>query len=146
MDMAIAEAQAAAASGEVPVGAVIVCDGAVIARGGNCKESEADPTGHAEMAAIRAAARALGRWRLSDCTLYVTMEPCPMCAGAILQARIGTLVFGAWDPRWGGVSSKLDVLRPGRFNHTVAVVSGIREAACTQLAKDFFQQIRSEDL
>lgn len=138
MDEALLEAKKAAREGDVPVGAVIVCNDEIIGRGHNTKEGGQTPMGHAEISAIAAAADALGQWRLSGCTLYVTMEPCPMCAGAILQARIPEVVFGAWDVKWGAAGSKVDLMKPGLFNHEVKLYGGIREKECRELLEKFF--------
>lgn len=142
MALALEEARRAAAEGEVPIGAVMVCDGAVVARGRNARESAADPTAHAEMIAIRGAADRLGRWRLSDCTLYVTLEPCPMCAGALVNARIQRLVYGAADPKAGAVGTLYDLSADTRLNHRYEVTAGVLEAECGQILKDFFQGLR----
>jgi tRNA(adenine34) deaminase len=139
MALALEEARRAAAEGEVPIGAVMVCDGAVVARGRNARESAADPTAHAEMIAIREAAEKLGRWRLSDCTLYVTLEPCPMCAGALVNARIERLVYGAADPKAGAVGTLYDLSADTRLNHRYEVTAGVLEAECGQILKNFFQ-------
>ncbi|SDH73250.1 tRNA adenosine(34) deaminase TadA [Agrococcus jejuensis] len=145
MRLAIAEAQAAAAApqADVPVGAVLVGpDGAVLATGRNERELHADPTAHAEVVAMRAAAAARGDWHLDDCTLVVTLEPCPMCAGAILAARIPRVVFGAWDEKAGAVGSVLDVLRERRLPQRAEVVAGVLEAECASLLTDFFGERR----
>lgn len=142
MAEALLEARLAGVAGEVPVGAVVVCRGQIIGRGHNRREQDRDPFGHAEMAALAEAANHLARWRLSDCTLYVTLEPCPMCAGGILQARLQRLVFGCWDPKWGAAGSVVNLLRPGLFHHQMEVLGGIEERACQQLLQDFFQKIR----
>jgi tRNA(adenine34) deaminase len=142
MALALEEARRAAAEGEVPIGAVMVCDGAVVARGRNARESAADPTAHAEMIAIREAAEKLGRWRLSDCTLYVTLEPCPMCAGALVNARIERLVYGAADPKAGAVGTLYDLSADTRLNHRYEVTAGVLEAECGQILKNFFQGLR----
>ncbi|MEE0777332.1 MAG: tRNA adenosine(34) deaminase TadA [Bacillota bacterium] len=142
MDEAIAEARKAADHGDVPVGAVVVYQDEIVGRGYNTKENLQNPMGHAEINAIAEAASHLDRWRLSDCSLYVTMEPCPMCAGAILQARIGHVVFGAWDVKWGAAGSRTDVLKPGLFNHEVSLYGGIREEECRKLVEDFFAHRR----
>jgi tRNA(adenine34) deaminase len=142
MALALEEARRAAAEGEVPIGAVMVCDGTVVARGRNARESAADPTAHAEMIAIREAAEKLGRWRLSDCTLYVTLEPCPMCAGALVNARIERLVYGAADPKAGAVGTLFDLSADTRLNHRYEVTAGVLEAECGQILKDFFQGLR----
>lgn len=142
MSLAYAEAQAALVSDEVPVGAVIVRDGRVIASAHNGREQLRDPTAHAEMIAITQAAAALDSWRLADCTLYVTLEPCPMCAGAILQARIGTVVYGAEDPKAGAVSSLFELLSDSRLNHRSEVIGGIMSEPCGQILTDFFASKR----
>jgi tRNA(adenine34) deaminase len=140
MTAAIAEARLALASSDVPVAALIVdATGAVIARGHNEREQHSDPTAHAEIVAIRAAATARGTWRLDDVTLVVTLEPCTMCAGAILQARIPCVVFGAWDDKAGAAGSVNDVLRDRRLPHRVEVVAGVLEPECALLLTDFFE-------
>ena len=146
MDEAIREANTAAENGDVPVGAVIVCEGEIIGRGHNRKEAAADPTAHAEIEALRDAARTLGNWRLKGCTLFVTMEPCPMCMGALLQARIKTLVFGAWDVNWGACGSRLNLTGENRFNHEIEVIGGIKEAECAALTGNFFREKRNAPL
>ena len=133
----------ATASGDVPVGAVVLNSKAeIIALANNTRELLRDPLGHAELVAIRAAARALGNWRLDGCTLVVTLEPCAMCAGAILQARIPRLVFGAWDEKAGAVGSTWDLIRDPRALHKVEVVSDVLEDECAALLKEFFQEQR----
>jgi tRNA(adenine34) deaminase len=143
MREALAAAADAAAAGEVPVGAVIVRGGAVIARAANRTITDQDPTAHAESLAIRAAAAALGRWRLDDCTLVVTLEPCAMCAGAIVLARLERVVFGAWDEKAGMAGSVGDLLRHPRLNHRPEVSSGILAAECGELLTDFFRVRRA---
>lgn len=139
MAAAILEARAAQQWGDVPIGAVILNPaGEIIARGGNERELRCDPTAHAEIVAIRRAARAFGSWRLAGLTLVVTLEPCTMCAGAIVAARLERLVFGAFDPKAGAVSSLWDVIRDRRLNHQVQVISGIAEETCGQLLQEFF--------
>lgn len=139
MGLALAEARLALASADVPIGAVVVGpDGAVIGTGRNEREAHQDPTAHAEMVAIRQAARALGSWRLDGCTLVVTLEPCAMCAGAIVLARIPRVVFGAWDEKAGASGSVFDILRERRLNHWVEVYPGVREDECGALLRDFF--------
>ena len=139
MGLALAEAQLALATGDVPVGAVVVGpDGAVLGRGHNAREADGDPTAHAEVLALRAAAATLGRWRLDDCTLVVTLEPCVMCAGATVLARIPRLVLGAWDLKAGGCGSQWDVVRDRRVNHRVEVVGGVREPESAALLRAFF--------
>ncbi|KGJ72899.1 cytidine deaminase [Cryobacterium roopkundense] len=139
MRLAQGEARLALATGDVPVGAIIVdTAGVVIARGRNERELHRDPTLHAEIVAIRAAARALGDWHLTGCTLVVTLEPCVMCAGAILAARIPLVVFGAWDEKAGAAGSVYDVLRDRRLNHRVEVFPGVEEVECGALLRSFF--------
>ena len=143
MQAAIAEAQLARAKGEVPIGAVIVHAGQIIGRGHNLRETSNDPTSHAEMVAIRQAAEAIGHWRLLETTLYVTLEPCVMCMGAIILARIPRLVYACRDPRAGAVGSIYDFARDERFNHQVDVVEGVLGAECSALLSGFFQELRS---
>jgi tRNA(adenine34) deaminase len=143
MQAAIAEAQLARAKGEVPIGAVIVHAGQIIGRGHNLRETSNDPTSHAEMVAIRQAAEAIGHWRLLETTLYVTLEPCVMCMGAIILARIPRLVYACRDPRAGAVGSIYDFSSDERFNHKVEVVEGVLGAECSALLSGFFQELRS---
>jgi tRNA(adenine34) deaminase len=139
MNLALAEARAARFSGDVPIGAVVIGpDGAVLGSGHNAREARGDATAHAEIEAIRMASEAVGSWRLTGCTLVVTLEPCTMCAGAIVLARLERLVFGAWDPKAGATGSVRDVVRDRRLNHTVEVVAGVGEAECARLLLDFF--------
>lgn len=138
MELAIAEAERAASGGDVPIGAVIVRDGALIASAGNRREADLDPTAHAEILAIRQAAAALGGWRLPDTTLYVTLEPCAMCAGAIVLARIPRVAFGARDPKAGAAGSVLDVLGETALNHRPEVTGGVLGEACGLLLTEFF--------
>ncbi|MFN2371423.1 MAG: tRNA adenosine(34) deaminase TadA [Candidatus Krumholzibacteriia bacterium] len=142
MGEALQQAREAAARGEVPVGAVVVRDGRVIGRGANQVEQLQDPTAHAEILAIGAAAAAGESWRLDDATLYVTLEPCTMCCGAILLARVGRLVYGAPDPRAGAVVSTARLLAGNPYRHDLEVVGGIAAAACGGLLTDFFQARR----
>jgi tRNA(adenine34) deaminase len=142
MDEALQEAKKAEAIGEVPIGAVIVKDGEVIGRGYNLRETQHDPTAHAEMIAIRQAAERVGGWRLNDCDLYVTLEPCPMCAGAILQARIRRVIYGTEDPKAGCAGTLMNILTDGRFNHQTEVISGIRKEACGAILTEFFRALR----
>ena len=142
MKMALAEARKAYQRAEVPIGAVVVCDDQVVGRGFNLREQTQDPTSHAEMIALREAAENEASWRLEDCQLYVTLEPCPMCAGAILQSRIKRLVYGASDPKAGAVKSLYQLLDDDRFNHQVEVEAGVMEAESAQLLKDFFRELR----
>lgn len=141
MGLALDEATAARQTRDVPVGAVIVdAAGGVIGRGRNAREARSDPTAHAELEAIRAATAARGEWRLDDSVLVVTLEPCVMCAGAILAARIPTVVFGAWDDKAGAAGSIHDLLRDRRLMHTVEVVPGVRAAECGDLLTRFFRE------
>lgn len=143
MEEAIKEAEKAFAMGEVPVGAVVVYNGEIIGRGHNLREAENDPTAHAEMIAIREAARTLNNWRLTDCSLYVTVEPCPMCAGAIVLARISTVVYGIDDPKAGAVRTLYRLLDDERLNHRVkTVISGVMEERCRELMQQFFARLR----
>ncbi|MFS0705353.1 nucleoside deaminase [Cellulomonas sp. 179-A 9B4 NHS] len=143
MAAALDEARAALATDDVPVGAVVLGpDGAVVGRGRNGREADGDPTAHAEVVALRAAAATLGRWRLDDCTLVVTLEPCLMCAGATLLARVPRLVLGAWDPKAGACGSQWDVVRDRRTNHRVEVVAGVRADECAALLRTFFTHHR----
>ena len=145
MTVAIDEARAALGSGDVPVGAVVVGpDGEVVGRGHNAREAEHDPTAHAEIVALRAASARLGRWRLDDCTLVVTLEPCVMCAGATVLARVPRLVLGAWDPKAGACGSQWDVVRDRRLNHRVEVVGGVLEDECGALLREFFEERRAD--
>jgi tRNA(Arg) A34 adenosine deaminase TadA len=140
---AIIEAQSAEADGEVPVGAVIVHEGEIIARGQNRVLRDHDPTAHAEIVALRAAGLALSNYRLNNCTLYVTLEPCAMCAGAILHARIARLVYAASDPKAGACGSVLSVMNHPQLNHKVEVVSGLLADECGALLRNFFQSRRN---
>lgn len=140
---ALAAAPMALATGDVPVGAVVVAgDGQVLGTGFNAREAQADPTAHAEVIALREAARYTGSWRLEGCTLAVTLEPCPMCAGALMLARIDRVVFGAWDPKAGACGSVWDIPRDRRATHRCEVVGGVREAECAELLLDFFADRR----
>ncbi|MGE0373399.1 MAG: tRNA adenosine(34) deaminase TadA [Gammaproteobacteria bacterium] len=142
MQHALALARRAAEAGEVPVGAVLVQDGAIIGEGWNHPISGQDPTAHAEIGALRAGAAALGNYRLVDTTLYVTLEPCIMCAGAIVHARVGRLVFGAADPKTGAAGSVFDVFASGKVNHLVRVEGGVLAGECGRLLTEFFRQRR----
>jgi len=142
MQGAIAEAEAAERDGEVPVGAVVVLDGEIIARGNNRVLRDSDPTAHAEVVAMRVAGRVLGNYRLEGCSLYVTLEPCAMCAGAILHARIARLVYAASDPKAGACGSVLDVMNHPQLNHKVEVVSGVLAEECGTMLTDFFRARR----
>jgi tRNA(adenine34) deaminase len=142
MRVALEEARAAAEAGEVPVGAVAVRGGAIVARGQNRVLRDVDPTAHAEMVAMRAAAEAIGNYRLVDCELYVTLEPCAMCAGATIHARLGRLVWGAADPKAGAAGSVVEVLNHPRLNHQMAVTSGVFAEECGELLREFFRERR----
>ncbi|MCX7794088.1 MAG: tRNA adenosine(34) deaminase TadA [Thermodesulfovibrionales bacterium] len=142
---AIEEALKASEKEEVPVGAVIVLDGKVIARAHNQKESLPDATAHAELIAIKEACRKINNWRLEEATIYVTKEPCIMCAGAILNARIKRLVYGCDDPKGGAVKSLYNVLNDQRLNHQVEVIGGVMEEECKRILKDFFKKLRKND-
>lgn len=143
MDRALAQARQAAATGDVPVGAVVVRAGQVIAAAHNRREAEQDPTAHAELLALREAAGVLGSWRLDGCTLYVTLEPCTMCAGALVLARLPALVFAAKDPKAGAVGSLYDVARDSRLNHRVEVTGGVLAEECGALLTGFFRSKRT---
>ena len=142
MELALRQAALAPHIGEVPIGAVLVHNHEVIAVGYNYRETSQDPTAHAEMIVIRKAAERLQTWRLTETTLYVTLEPCPMCAGAIVQSRITRLVFGAWDPKAGACGSILDIPGEHRFNHRVEVVGGLLQQQCQALWQNFFRPLR----
>ncbi|MBI1904206.1 MAG: nucleoside deaminase [Planctomycetia bacterium] len=143
MRQALREAQAALAADEAPVGAVIVHGDRVVASAHNQRETLRDPTAHAEMIAITQAAQAIGSWRLDDCALYVTLEPCPMCAGAIVQARVPLVVFGAADPKAGAAGSLMNLLCDPRLNHRAQVIPGVLAAECGEILTRFFQQQRA---
>ena len=138
MQEALAEARAAAAAGEVPIGAVLVLDGKILARSGNRTIRDSDPTAHAEIVVLREAARLLGNYRFAGSTLYVTIEPCGMCAGAMIQARISRLVYGADDPKGGAVRTCFQILSDPRLNHQVEITSGVLAADCADLIQSFF--------
>ena len=142
LEEAIKEAEKAAAIGEVPIGAVVVCNGEIVGRGHNLRERDNDPTAHAEICALRDAGQRLGSWRLETCTLYVTMEPCPMCCGALINSRVDTVVFGASEPKFGSAGSQLNLLQFPGFNHNVQIVGPVAQERCRQLMKDFFAQLR----
>jgi tRNA(adenine34) deaminase len=144
MRLALAEAAKAAAAGETPIGAVLVINGEVIAAAGNMREAWQDPTAHAETIVLRNASAKLGRWRLSDATLYVTLEPCLMCAGAMVLARIKRLVYGCRDPKAGALGSVYDVVRDGRLNHIYTITPGVLEPECRILLQQFFEKLRRE--
>lgn len=142
MTLALKQAEAAASIGEVPIGAVVVCDSAVVAQAGNRRETDFDPAGHAELLAIRTAAAKLQRWRLSDCTVYVTLEPCPMCAGLMHQARITRCVYGTPDPKAGALGTLYDLSDDARLNHRFEVTSGVLADESSELLKSFFARLR----
>ncbi|AIQ61884.1 adenosine deaminase [Paenibacillus stellifer] len=144
MREAIAEARKAEALGEVPIGAVIVQGGAIIGRGYNLRETTLDSTAHAEMVAIREASKALNSWRLLDCTLYVTLEPCPMCAGAMVQSRVPRTVYGTPDPKAGCAGTLMNLLEEPRFNHRTEIISGILQEECAELLTSFFRRLRQK--
>lgn len=142
---ALKEARKAYEKGEAPIGAVIVKDGKIIARAHNLRESKQNSTYHAEILAIHKACKKLGSWRLVDCDLYVTLEPCPMCAGAIIQSRIKRLFFGAADPKAGAAGSVVNLFNVETFNHKVDVIQGIMEDECSQILKQFFRELRKKN-
>ena len=141
MDCALDEARLAGSAGDVPVGAVIVMNDAIIARGRNRREVDRDPTAHAEVVALREAAQVLGTWRV-EATLYVTQEPCPMCAGAIVNARVKTLVFGCTNPKAGAVATLYQIVTDPRLNHRVEVIAGVRQTECAKELSSFFAALR----
>ena len=145
MEEAFQEARKAAAEGEVPIGAVIVREGEVIARAHNRTEQDKDPTAHAEMLAIREAAKHLGGWRLTGCSMFVTTEPCSMCAGAIVWSRIEKLYIGTMDPKAGACGSLMNIPQDSRLNHYVEIETGLMREECAGLMKDFFRKLRSEE-
>jgi tRNA(adenine34) deaminase len=142
MREALAEARAAAERGEVPVGAIVVMDGGIVARGHNRTIADCDPTAHAEMVVLREASRAIGNYRLNGATIYVTVEPCAMCAGALIQARVARLVYGCAEPKGGAVRSSLGVLENSVANHRVEVVSGVMAEECAGGLREFFEARR----
>jgi tRNA(adenine34) deaminase len=143
MREALAEAQTAAEAGEVPIGAVAVIGGEIVGRGQNRLLRDVDPTAHAEMVAMRAAARAISNYRLIECELFVTLEPCAMCAGAMIHARLKRLIYGASDPKAGAAGSVLEVVNHPRLNHQMLVTSGVLDEECGQLLREFFRQRRT---
>lgn len=142
MRLALEEAKKAMAIGEVPIGAVIIREGEVVGRGHNLRETQKDPTAHAEMIAIRDAAQQLQGWRLLGCTLYITLEPCPMCAGAIVQSRLERVVYGTRDPKAGCAGTLMNLLDESRFNHRPILKSGILQDECASILTQFFRQLR----
>jgi tRNA(adenine34) deaminase len=146
MDVALIEARAAGERGDIPIGAVVVDgDAQVLSVTSNRREVDSDPTAHAEILALRAAAQRRGDWRLADCTLLVTVEPCPMCAGAAVLARISTLVIGTWNEQYGAAGSHWDLVRDRRLNHQIEVVSGVRTQECSHILREFLWDRRGED-
>jgi len=144
MREALSEARKAAEKGEVPIGAVVVAEGEIVGRGHDLRESLCDASAHAEILAMREAAKTLGDWRLNHATLYVTVEPCAMCAGAIVQFRVRRLVYGAHNPKAGSVDSILDIVHQPKFNHRVEVISGIMEDQCREIIQTFFRSLRNK--
>lgn len=144
MQAAIDEARKAEELGEVPIGAVVVHGGKIISRGYNLRETTYDATAHAEMVAIREASRHLGAWRLLDCRLYVTLEPCPMCAGAIVQSRVPQLIYGTRDPKAGCAGTLMNLLQEPRFNHRTQVTEGVMQEECAALLTQFFRRLRGK--
>ncbi|WP_238655847.1 tRNA adenosine(34) deaminase TadA [Paenibacillus piscarius] len=144
MAEAIGEARKAEALGEVPIGAVVVHNDTIIGRGYNLRETTLDSTAHAEMVAIREASTVLGSWRLLDCRLYVTLEPCPMCAGAMVQARVPLTVYGTPDPKAGCAGTLMNLLEESRFNHRTEVIQGVLQEECAELLTSFFRRLRQQ--
>ncbi len=142
MRLALAEARKAYDEGEIPIGAVLVWKDTIIAAGHNRREATFDPTSHAEIEVIREASQFLSRWRLTDCRLYVTIEPCPMCSGAIMAARVGQLIYGAANPLYGGIHSRFQIGESGVLNHTLEIKSGVLEKECREIMDDFFTSHR----
>lgn len=144
MQEALVEARKALAKNEVPIGAVIVKEGQIIGRGHNLCETNNDATAHAEIVALKDAGNNLGTWRLHDSVIYVTIEPCPMCAGALINSRIETLVFGAPEPKFGSAGSQINLLQFPGFNHQVKIIAGIKEQECQSLMRNFFKSLRQK--
>ena len=144
MELAICEALKASSEGEMPVGAVVVKDGVVIASGHNIRNKLHDPTLHAEIVAIRLACEKLGDWRLNDCDIYVTLEPCVMCSGAIINSRMRSVYFGAYDAEYGGAGGRIDLFSKSYFGSTTTVYGGIMEDECTSMLKNFFSSLRTK--
>jgi tRNA(adenine34) deaminase len=144
MQEAIQEALKAEAIREVPIGAVVVHQGEIIGRGHNLRETTLDPLAHAELIAIKQASEHLGAWRLLDCQLYVTLEPCPMCAGAIVQARVPQVIYGTIDPKAGCAGTLMNLLQESRFNHRVDVISGVLQEECSTMLTQFFRKLRGK--
>ncbi|WP_341280413.1 tRNA adenosine(34) deaminase TadA [Paenibacillus sp. FSL H8-0537] len=146
MQQAIEEARKAERIGEVPIGAIVVKDREIIGRGYNLRETQHDPTAHAEMVAIRDACKELDAWRLLDCTLYVTLEPCPMCAGAIVQSRVKRVVYGTGDPKAGCAGTLMNLLQEPRFNHETELTSGVLQQECATMLTQFFRKLRRKNI
>lgn len=144
MREALCEAEKAGAKGEIPIGAVVVFEDRIIGRGHNLRETTGDPTAHAEIIALREAARCIGHWRLIGCTLYVTLEPCPMCIGAVINGRVDRVCFGAYDPKAGCCGTLYDLPGERKFNHHPEATGGVLEEECAALLRDFFQNRRAE--
>ncbi len=144
MDIALKEAELAVSCGDVPIGALAVMGGEIISKGHNLREALNDPTAHAEMLVIRDSAEKMGKWRLKDITLYVTVEPCIMCAGAMILARIPQVVFGVYDPKGGGCGSVFQILQDPMLNHRVEIISGVREEMCRRVLQGFFNNCRGK--
>lgn len=145
IELALDEARRAGAAGDIPIGAVVAdASGAIVGRGHNAREARRDPTAHAEVIALREAAAALGDWRLTGCTLAVTLEPCPMCAGAVVMSRLDRLVFGAWNDEYGAAGSRWDLVRDRRLNHRAEVIGGVRAPECGAMVQQFLAQQRGE--
>jgi tRNA(adenine34) deaminase len=142
MNQALVEAKAALEFGEVPIGAIVVRQDLIVARAHNWRETWKDPTAHAELIAIQSASRKLGGWRLSECDLYVTLEPCLMCAGSILLSRLANVYFGAYDPKGGAIASRMETLIEGQWNHHPEIRGGILADECGMILKEFFRQLR----
>lgn len=145
MEAALQAAEKAGLAGDVPIGAVIVHEGEIIATTGNRREQDQDPTGHAEVLALREAGRVLGSWRLNECTLYVTLEPCPMCMGACINARLGRLVFACADPKAGAAESLYQIGSDERLNHSLTITSGVQRERASQMLRTFFASLRNGD-
>jgi len=145
MKKALRQAEKAAGINEVPVGAVIVCGGKILVRSHNLKEKKGNALLHAEMVAIAKASKKIGDWRLNDCEIYVTLEPCPMCAGALINARIGKIYFGAYDQKWGCCGTLYNLTADERFNHRPPVVGGVLEEDCRGVLQDYFRKKRAEN-
>jgi tRNA(adenine34) deaminase len=145
IELALEEARRAGAAGDIPIGAVVAdASGAIVGRGHNAREARRDPTAHAEVIALREAAAALGDWRLTGCTLAVTLEPCPMCAGAVVMSRLERVVFGAWNDEYGAAGSRWDLVRDRRLNHRAEVIGGVRAPECGAMVQQFLAQQRGE--